>query len=74
MMTKKDYIKFADMIAKMEVEFYEYMDESRFDAGYTMATKHIKERMIQLFKSDNPNFDENRFNQYIENKVKSLLK
>lgn len=40
MMTKKDYIKFADMIA--------------------------------LFESDNPNFDADRFNSYIDKKVESL--
>lgn len=86
-MTKKDYIKFADMIAKQrakeEKAYNQYYEKTKMinvatssDAYYEGRDDVLHEminKIIELFKQDNPAFDEDRFNQYIEQKVKSLL-
>ena len=64
MLSKKYYTQFADMIAehKKYSEHPEQLDTIR----------SIQYDMIALFKADNPNFSEERFNTYIKNKVKQL--
>lgn len=73
MMTKKDYIKFADMIAQAKSDAIWFEKNQDYLAQRMFQISLIQDDMIALFKSDNPNFDETRFNEYIERKVKSLM-
>ena len=51
-MTKKDYVKFTEMIR---------MDRSIF-AGYELnALAVIKAQIADIFEQDNPNFDRQKF-------------
>lgn len=73
-MTKKDYVKFADMIAENKANIdLRTNNDAEFSCGMIHMLATIRDEMIQLFKSDNPNFDASRFNDYIENKVKQIL-
>ena len=56
-MTKKDYIKFASLLKNLKV---------RFDnKDFTLKFNDVYSGMIEIFKSDNNRFDENRFNEFI---------
>jgi hypothetical protein len=86
MMSKKDYTKFAEMIAKRRyrierqkdykdslVQSYQYhvgfedcLNWMEFELGQLYSD------MIDIFQSDNPSFDANRFNDYIEKRVEEL--
>ena len=55
-MTRKDYIKFADMTVDM------FEDVENTDS----CTMHIMiDYLTQIFKQDNPRFDKIRFEDYI---------
>jgi hypothetical protein len=71
-MTKKDYVKFADMIAERKA-FIIAMTHDQFYIGYDSAIFDVQWFITDIFKSDNPSFDSDRFNQYIDNKVESIL-
>jgi len=64
-MTKKDYIKFADMIARNKAQAQE-------SPNSYLTIGAIQDDMIVLFKLDNPAFDAARFNAYIDKRVKEL--
>ena len=51
-MTKKDYIKLADMIRRIRVE-YRYADLATLD--------EVADRLCSILKYDNPAFDAGRF-------------
>ena len=69
-MTKKDYIKFADMIAERKaIKDNPPMLETVRQA----ELNSIQSELINIFESDNPSFDADRFNQYIDNRVKSIM-
>jgi len=80
-MTKKDYIKFADMIAELKKDSldrqnawgYHTEEDTAYNNGCIDMLDDTKQHMLRLFESDNPNFDASRFNNYIENKVKQIL-
>ena len=56
-MTKKDYIKFATLLKTLKV---------RFDnKDFTLKFNDVYNGMIEIFKSDNNRFDENRFKEFI---------
>jgi len=56
-MTKKDYIKFASLLKNLKV---------RFDnKDFTLKFNDVYSGMIEIFKSDNNRFDENRFKEFI---------
>ena len=56
-MTKKDYIKFATLLKSLKV---------RFDnKDFTLKFNDVYSGMIDIFKSDNNRFDENRFKEFI---------
>ena len=56
-MTKKDYIKFASLLKNLKV---------RFDnKDFTLKFNDVYSGMIDIFKSDNNRFDENRFKEFI---------
>ena len=56
-MTKKDYIKFATLLKTLKV---------RFDnKDFTLKFNDVYSGMIDIFKSDNNRFDENRFKEFI---------
>ena len=56
-MTKKDYIKFATLLKSLKV---------RFDnKDFTLKFNDVYSGMIEIFKSDNNRFDENRFKEFI---------
>jgi len=56
-MTKKDYIKFATLLKTLKV---------RFDnKDFTLKFNDVYSGMIEIFKSDNNRFDENRFKEFI---------
>ena len=61
-MTKKDYIKFATLLKTLKV---------RFDnKDFTLKFNDVYSGMIEIFKSDNNRFDENRFKEFIRKEVK----
>ena len=57
-MTKKDYEKFAEMISNHRKYA---MDEIKLDTGYIVAWNDCAYGMADIFKSDNPWFDRERF-------------
>ena len=62
-MTKKDYIKFAKMIAEQRNDAWRNLqdDSPTYTAGRLQATKEIAHNMAAIFAEDNPNFDRDRF-------------
>lgn len=61
-MTKKDYIKFAELL-----KFHKpTMDEGKnIPEDVLEMYEKIKYSIIKLFENDNPNFDSSRFIDYI---------
>ena len=60
-MTRKDYIKFADMTVDM------FEDDTNTDS----CTMHIMiDYLMHIFKQDNSRFDKTRFEDYIEKRTK----
>ena len=59
-MTKKDYIKFAKLLRNINVKFDQ--------VGFTLNFNDLYNGLIEIFKNDNPRFDEIRFKNYIRNK------
>ena len=59
-MTKKDYIKFAKLLRSINVKFDK--------VGFTLNFNDLYNGLIEIFKDDNPRFDEIRFKNYIRNK------
>jgi len=60
-MTKKDYILFADMLAKT---YNETADEKEHK-----VLEIIRERITEIFKADNERFNSDKFNEYITKKT-----
>ena len=58
--TKKDYIKFAKLLRSINVKFDK--------VGFTLNFNDLYNGLIEIFKNDNPRFDEIRFKNYIRNK------
>lgn len=62
-MTKKDYIKFAELIKKGKgISDKSYHDEA------TPLQNFYTEAIIQTLKEGNPKFDEVKFRKYLEAK------
>jgi len=59
-MTRKDYIKFAKLLRNINVKFDK--------VGFTLNFNDLYNGLIEIFKNDNPRFDEIRFKNYIRNK------
>ena len=59
-MTKKDYIKFAELLKNLNVK-YDNKDS-------TFYFNDLYHELVSIFKNDNPRFDEIRFKNYIRNK------
>ena len=59
-MTRKDYIKFAKLLRSINVKFDQ--------VGFTLNFNDLYNGLIEIFKNDNPRFDEIRFKNYIRNK------
>ena len=60
-MTRKDYIKFADMTVDM------FEDDTNTDS----CTMHIMiDYLTHIFKKDNARFDKTKFEDYIEKRTK----
>ena len=55
-MTKKDYIKFADLLIKLEKN-----DNENF------TPNNLLNGLIDIFNDDNSRFDEFKFRQYVRN-------
>ena len=55
-MTKKDYIKFADLLIKLEKN-----DNEQF------TPNNLLNGLIDIFNDDNSRFDEFKFRQYVRN-------
>ena len=55
-MTKKDYIKFADLLIKLEKN-----DNEQF------TPNNLLNGLIDIFNDDNSRFDEFKFRQYFRN-------
>lgn len=85
-MSKKDYIKFAEMIAKRRYKIQRQKDYKGslvqslayhigFDDCLNWVEFELDEMysdLIDLFISDNPAFDARRFNDYIDKRVNEL--
>jgi len=63
-MTRKDYIKFADMIVNL------LDDEQNTDL---LTINNTTDEMMNIFKNDNIHFDNVRFYDYINNKATRKL-
>ena len=61
-MTKKDYIKFAEVLAQR----YEDMSSDQ----YTVDV--IRKRLEEIFIEDNPNFNTQKFTDYINKRIKEI--
>jgi hypothetical protein len=72
-MTKKDYIKFAKMIAEQKFNVMTY-GESMYADGFRACLDDIKNDLIAIFESDNPSFNVDKFNDYIDNLVQNMCK
>ena len=59
-MTRKDYVKFAKLLRSIDVKFDK--------VGFTLNFNDLYNGLIEIFKDDNPRFDEIRFKNYIRNK------
>ena len=59
-MTRKDYVKFAKLLRNINVKFDQ--------VGFTLNFNDLYNGLIEIFKNDNPRFDEIRFKNYIRNK------
>ena len=55
-MTRKDYIKFADLLIKLENN-----DNEQF------TPNNLLNGLIDIFNNDNSRFDEFKFRQYVRN-------
>ena len=67
-MSKKDYVKFAMLIAKYKSESISAgMPQSVLD-----TIKSMQLDIMDIFKSDNPLFDSDRFNEFVEASQKIL--
>lgn len=58
-MTKKDYIKFAEMFAFRYSVAEDYLESATID--------NIVRDVIDIFKQDNPRFDEQKFKDACNN-------
>ena len=75
MMTKKDYVKFAELIAREYVKQHTLKNRDSSNCKYSCHIRQIdsiKNRIIALFESDNLDFDADGFNAYIDKRVKEL--
>ena len=64
-MTRKDYIKFADMTVDM------FLDVENTDS----CTLHLMiDYLIHIFKEDNPRFDKTKFEDYIAQRTHRFSK
>ena len=59
-MTRKDYVKFAKLLRNINVKFYQ--------VWFTLNFNDLYNGLVEIFKNDNPRFDEIRFKNYIRNK------
>ena len=59
-MTRKDYVKFAKLLRSIDVKFDK--------VGFTLNFNDLYHGLVEIFKNDNPRFDEIRFKNYIRNK------
>ena len=56
-MTRKDYIKFATLLKTLNVKFD--------DKDFTLNFNNVYDGIVNIFKNDNPRFDEIRFKNFI---------
>ena len=59
-MTRKDYVKFATLLKTLNVNFD--------NKDLTLNFNNVYDGIVNIFKNDNPRFDEIRFKNYIRNK------
>ena len=59
-MTRKDYVKFATLLKTLNVKFD--------DKDFTLNFNDLYNGLVEIFKNDNPRFDEIRFKNFIRNK------
>tara|TARA_R110000765_G_scaffold391515_1_gene484443 strand:+ start:162 stop:356 length:195 start_codon:yes stop_codon:yes gene_type:complete len=62
MMTRKDYIKFADLLRELK-EDKQILSNGEIDINYYES--QLLNGLISIFKTDNRNFDITRFKDYI---------
>jgi len=68
-MTKKDYVKFANMIIVMldrELKTVEENPAYKLRLTPIVSVSHIIEEMIKIFKNDNSRFSETSFRNFIK--------
>ena len=69
-MTRKDYIKFANMIKNiLDVDIKAHINrpyEIATRITPTVSVSHIIEEMIKIFKNDNSRFNETSFRNFIK--------
>ena len=62
MMTRKDYIKFADLLRELKKD-KQILSNGEIDINYYES--QLLNGLISIFKTDNRNFDITRFKDYI---------
>lgn len=63
MMSKKHYVQFAEMLKKYEtrIKYTNNYVNGNADDELNYLLNDIKHDIADIFQSDNPNFDRNRF-------------
>ena len=56
-MTRKDYVKFATLLKTLNVNFD--------NKDLTLNFNNVYDGIVNIFKNDNPRFDEIRFKNFI---------
>ena len=64
-MTRKDYIKFATLLKNLKADIYKNNED---EYNFVLNFNDIYNGLVEIFKNDNPRFDEIRFKNYIRNK------
>jgi len=59
-MTRKDYVKFATLLKTLNVNFD--------NKDITLNFNDVYNGLVEIFRTDNPRFDEIRFKNFIRNK------
>lgn len=66
-MTKKDYIKFADMMVSLH-----RMTTSEVFGNGSIPMFQVNNELVKVFESDNANFDIEKWNAYLKKRTEGV--
>jgi len=64
-MSRKDYIKFATLLKNMKTDIHKNNND---DYNFVLNFNDVYNGLVEIFRTDNPRFDEIRFKNFIRNK------